>query len=195
MTKKVIVSATGEETVTDVPDGLVNAVPGPATHFALVHVPGVLHNVPLEVTVIALDEANVIAAFYTGKVHFDSSDRAAKLPTDAPLANGVGVFSLTLESEGSQVISVTDTADGSINGNTNVIVENDAPIHVDGTLTEKDIKSKDAQGVRRLHVSRIYQGAKTSENAIIPGVYYEDDAFLFGLAEWLVTNAYAEWVA
>jgi hypothetical protein len=190
MAKKITVSDSGEEVVTEVPD---SSVEGPTTHFALVHDPSVLHNVPLEVSVIALDEFNVTAVLYNGKVHFDSSDRAAKLPTDTGLTRGVGVFTVTFESEGSQVLSVTDTVDGSINGNSNVTVENDAPVYVTG-LTPEDVKVKDSEGVRRLRVSRIYQGTKTSENAIIPGIYYEDDPFLFGLAEYLVNNAYAEWV-
>ncbi len=47
--------------------------------------------------------------------------------------------------------------------------------------------------VRRLRINRQYIGYRSNERAIIPGLYYEDDPFLFGLADYLVANQYAEW--
>jgi len=46
---------------------------------------------------------------------------------------------------------------------------------------------------RRIRVNRAYAGFRTSEQAILPGLYYEDDPSLFSLAEWLVKEQYGDW--
>jgi autotransporter-associated beta strand protein len=73
-------------------------------------------------TVTALDQFNNVATGYTGTVHFTSSDPQATLPADSTLTNGVGTFTATLRTAGSQAISARDTANSSITGTSNAIV-------------------------------------------------------------------------
>ncbi len=64
--------------------------------------------------VIAQDAYNNTATGYAGTLHFTSSDAAAVLPANATLTNGVGTFSVTLKTAGSQTLSATDTVTGSL---------------------------------------------------------------------------------
>jgi hypothetical protein len=48
--------------------------------------------------------------------------------------------------------------------------------------------------VRRLMITRAYRGADIQEQVIIPGPYYEDDPFLYNLAQRLVDGQYAQWM-
>ena len=72
-------------------------------------------------TVTAKDPFNNTAASYTGTVHFTSSDAAATLPGNTTLTNGVGVFSATLKSLGSQTLTATDVTTATITGTSNTI--------------------------------------------------------------------------
>ena len=68
------------------------------------------------ITVTALDAYNNTATGYAGTVKITSSDGKAVLPANAVLTNGVGSFSVTLETVGSQSITATDTVTASITG-------------------------------------------------------------------------------
>jgi hypothetical protein len=68
-------------------------------------------------TVTALDALNNTATGYSGTVHFTSSDAQAALPGDSTLTQGVGTFSVTLKTSGSQTITATDTVTASLTGN------------------------------------------------------------------------------
>ena len=72
-------------------------------------------------TVKAEDQFNNIATTYTGTVHFTSSDAAATLPANSTLTNGVGTFSATLNTSGTQTITATDTVTSTIAGVSNNI--------------------------------------------------------------------------
>jgi hypothetical protein len=63
---------------------------------------------------------------YTGTVHFTSSDSAAVLPTDTVLIGGVGTFTATLKTAGTQSITVTDTATAGVTGSEAYITVNPA---------------------------------------------------------------------
>ena len=69
-----------------------------------------------------------------------------------------------------------------------------SPIIETQTVDNNPLEVIAKSDVRRLRINRIFQGARTQEQALIPGVYFEDDGLLYGLASWLVENAYAEWV-
>jgi hypothetical protein len=77
--------------------------------------------VAITFTVTALDPFNNTATGYAGTVHFTSSDGQASLPADATLTNGVGTFSATLKTAGSQTITATDTGTSSITGTSGTI--------------------------------------------------------------------------
>lgn len=68
------------------------------------------------VTVMASDPFGNITPGYPGTVHFTSSDAKAVLPADATLTNGMGTFSATLETAGTQSLTVTDTAFSALHG-------------------------------------------------------------------------------
>jgi VCBS repeat-containing protein len=55
-------------------------------------------------------------------VHFTSSDGHAVLPADMTLTNGIGTFSETLDTSGSQTITAADTASPAITGTSNADV-------------------------------------------------------------------------
>lgn len=88
-----------------IPSGLNFAVDAPATATA-----GTAFNF----TVTAQDASNNVMPGYTGTVRFTSTDTAAVLPADATLTNGVGTFSATLTTAGSQTITATDTVAASV---------------------------------------------------------------------------------
>ena len=68
-----------------------------ATHFVVSGLSlSVVAGVAATFTVTAEDQFNNTANSYTGAVHFTSSDTAGKLPADATLTNGVGIFGVSL---------------------------------------------------------------------------------------------------
>lgn len=119
-----VVTATNAGGSTTVPLN-ITINPGAATHFSVSGfsnptIAGTAHNL----TVTALDANNDIAVGYSGTVHFTSTDLTAVLPSDAPLTSGVGTFSVTLKTVGSQAISVTDTVVSSLTGTQAAITVN-----------------------------------------------------------------------
>ncbi|WP_143393713.1 beta strand repeat-containing protein [Fimbriiglobus ruber] len=72
----------------------------------------------IQVTVAALDASDNEVSGYNGTIHFTSSDTAAGLPADQV---GNGAYAVILSTVGSQTITVTDTADSSINGTSNLV--------------------------------------------------------------------------
>jgi hypothetical protein len=76
-------------------------------------------------TVTALNADGTVNTGYTGTVHFSSSDPQAVLPADYTFTaadQGVHTFTVTLKTAGSQSITATDTATGSITGSESGIV-------------------------------------------------------------------------
>jgi hypothetical protein len=88
-----------------------------ATYFEVSGFPstttaGVVHTV----TVTIYNGDGNVATNYAGTVAITSSDSKAVLPASAVLIDGVGFFSVTLVTAGSQSITATDTSDSSITG-------------------------------------------------------------------------------
>jgi hypothetical protein len=95
----------------------------PAVNLMLSGLPSpAVAGVPGNVTVTALDGFGNTDPSYSGTVHFTSSDAQAVLPADATLTNGVGAFSATLDTAGSQTLTATDTADPTLTGAVTVTV-------------------------------------------------------------------------
>jgi hypothetical protein len=81
-------------------------------------------------TVIAEDLYGNVTPGYSGTVHFTSSDPQATLPGSATLTNGIGTFSATLKTAGSQSLTVTDTANAALTGSeTGITVNPGAAMH------------------------------------------------------------------
>jgi Ubiquitin-activating enzyme E1 FCCH domain len=72
-------------------------------------------------TVTAQDPYSNTITGYAGTVDFTSTDGAATLPASRTLTAGVGTFSSTLNTVGTQTITAADHASPSINGHTNGI--------------------------------------------------------------------------
>ena len=97
----------------------ITVAPAAASYFVIAAPPSVNAGGPFSVTVSAKDPYKNVATGYTGTVHFTSSDAQAGLPADYTFSAadaGVHVFSVTLESNGSQSIAATDTGNTSITG-------------------------------------------------------------------------------
>ncbi len=103
---------------------------GPATHFT-VSAPGVATTgTAISVTVTALDATGALANEYEGTIHFTSTDGSAVLPANSQLANGVGTFSVTFQTVGTQTITASDTVTSSITGTSGPIVVSGPATHI-----------------------------------------------------------------
>ncbi|HEY3323559.1 MAG TPA: PKD domain-containing protein [Planctomycetota bacterium] len=105
--------------------------PGPATTLAVTGFPSPTQSgTAWSVTVRAKDSCGNTAAGYTGKVHFTSSDAGAALPGDYSFVSGdagAKTFPATLNTPGTQSITVTDAVSASINGSQSGITINPLP--------------------------------------------------------------------
>jgi hypothetical protein len=101
--------------------GGAGAPPLPATHFSLTAPATATAGTAFNFTVTARDAMNNVASSYAGTVQFTSSDSHAVLSPNSPMTNGVGNFSATLKTGGSQTIKATDTVTASITGTSNPI--------------------------------------------------------------------------
>ncbi|HVI09217.1 MAG TPA: Ig-like domain-containing protein [Candidatus Binatia bacterium] len=123
----VILNTTGSQLVSAIDSayggqsGTATVAVTQVTHFGVSAPSSSQAGVPFNVTVTALDQNNQTVTSYTGTVHFSSSDSAATLPSDSALASGVGTFSVTLRTLGSQTVSVVDTAHNNISGSASVL--------------------------------------------------------------------------
>ena len=96
------------------------------------------------VTVVAENASNATVTGYAGTVHLTSSDSAAVLGANATLTNGIGTFSVTLKTVGTQSVTATDTVTSSITGSQTGIVVNPAAA---STLVVSGIASPQTAGV------------------------------------------------
>ncbi|HEX8898076.1 MAG TPA: hypothetical protein VF751_05220, partial [Chthoniobacterales bacterium] len=90
--------------------------PGPATHFSVGGPTNATAGSPENFAVTALDQYDNIATGYTGSVSFSSTDSFADLPGISPLTSGVGNFTVTYYTAGTQTVTAKDTVDSGITG-------------------------------------------------------------------------------
>ncbi|MGD0451655.1 MAG: Ig-like domain repeat protein, partial [Candidatus Bathyarchaeia archaeon] len=93
-----------------------------ATYFVVAAPDSAIAGKAFSITVTAKDQYGNTVTNYAGTVHFTSCDAQAILPADSGLTNGVGSFSVTLETDGYRVITATDTMTSSITGYATVLV-------------------------------------------------------------------------
>ncbi len=111
-------------------------------------------------TATALDAFNNTMTGYTGTVHFTSTDPAAVLPANATLTNGVGTFSATLRTQGSQTLAATDTVDAAITGVSGLVAVAASaavaaiPVPLHGELWEKLLQSLMLAGACALYLRK-----------------------------------------
>jgi hypothetical protein len=116
----------------------LTVLPAAASHFTLTaSTQSPTMGQPFNLTVTALDAFNNVATGYRGTVHFTSSDGAAKLPGDyrfVALDKGTHTFQVTLNTVGSQTITVTDTKNSTITGSITLGVVADAVFNEAATV-------------------------------------------------------------
>ena len=121
-----VLTTAGTQTITatDTANSSLNGTSGgitvsaaAANHFAISTPSSVSQGTPLSVTVTAEDPFDN-PANYAATLRFTSSDQSAVLPASATLTGGAGTFSATLNSNGSQTISVFDAANIAVYGRT-----------------------------------------------------------------------------
>ena len=120
--------------------------PAAASQFAVTGIAGGIAGLNQTFTVEARDFFGNVATGYTGRVHFTSSDPRALLPDDAPLTNGVGTFSVTLETVGRQSVTATDTTPGGPSGSESGIPVTVAPV---STYVFTDLRGGVTAGVQQ----------------------------------------------
>ena len=101
---------------------VLQQVNDPATHFVVTGPTDARAGYSFSVTVTAEDVNNAVQPAYAGTVHFTSSDGSAVLPADSVLTNGVGTFLVTLNTGGSETVTVTDTVSSGVTGSVAVPV-------------------------------------------------------------------------
>ncbi len=97
--------------------GAVQSNSGPAVSVTLASAASSVAGEPLSFTVSAFAAGGNPAATFSDSVHFTSSDAQAVLPADytfVPADLGSHGFSVTLETSGSQTVTVTDTENVSV---------------------------------------------------------------------------------
>ncbi len=99
--------------------GTVTVNAAAATHFTVTATSPQTAGTAFNATVTALDQFGNTATGYLGIAHFTSTDGAAVLPANYTFLAGdagVHIFSVTLNTSGTQTITATDTVTGSITG-------------------------------------------------------------------------------
>ena len=116
-------SITAIDTKTATLSGVSNMITasGPATHLALTVPATAATRTQVMVAVTALDASNNLSSSYSGTVHFTSSDAKAILPPDTLVSGGSANLPVVLETTGNQTITVTDTAQSSLNGTSSTV--------------------------------------------------------------------------
>jgi hypothetical protein len=189
----VILRTAGNRTVTakDVGSGffgnaaiLVN--PGPVGTLTVMGFPSpTTAGIAGSFTVAAKDPYGNLATGYRGAIHVTSSDGQALLPADytfMPTDNGVHTFGATLKTAGTQALTATDMATGSITGTQGGIVVNPAATSVlvvagfpspiiAGTAGNITVTAKDTYG----NISPSFTGTvhftSTDSQALLPADY------------------------
>ena len=102
---------------------LLGVTEAPTTNFAVANFPSpIAAGAAGTFTVTALDPYGVIVPTYAGTVTFTSSDPAATLPANSTLTNGLGTFTATFHTQGTQSLTASDVAVPTINGTQSGIV-------------------------------------------------------------------------
>src|SRR5262249_2605431 len=103
--------------------GPITVSPAALDHFVVTAPPYPASYYGFNVTVSAQDAYSNTISGYTGTVHFTSSDSAATLPADytfTPGDQGSHTFAATLQTTGTQTISVNDSNNTAVTGTASV---------------------------------------------------------------------------
>ena len=103
--------------------GPIAVSPAAASHFVLAAPTSAMAGTGFKFTVLAEDKFNNTATTYGGTVSFSSTDHGTSTLLSAPgtLVAGLGTFSATLTTAGSQTVLAADTVTPSVTGASNAI--------------------------------------------------------------------------
>lgn len=104
---------------------LVGTPANGVTHFSISAPATATKGNSFTITVTPLNASNEEVTNYSGTIHFTSSDGAASLPANYTFSagnDGPQTFTVTLNTTGTDSITVTDTSNSSITGTTSVAV-------------------------------------------------------------------------
>ena len=105
--------------------------PPPAFHFSVTAPSTAVVGTAFTFTVTVLDASNGTDTSYSGMVQFTSTDPHVALPPASALVAGVGNFSATFETSGTQSITATDSVTSSITATSkSIIVSATAPLSI-----------------------------------------------------------------
>jgi hypothetical protein len=108
----------------------INVNPGPVSQFTVTTPMAASAGLPINLAITAHDNFGNFAT-YAGTLHFTSSDVQAVLPANSPFTNGVGNFTVTFKTIGSQTLTATDTVMASLKATSSAInVVSNAPTHL-----------------------------------------------------------------
>jgi predicted outer membrane repeat protein len=96
--------------------------PSAASHFTVSAPSTAAVGSAVSVRVTAEDVYGNTATGYGGTVHFTSSDGQASLPADSTLTNGMGTFSVTFKTAGTQIVTASDTGNSWLTGSSGGIL-------------------------------------------------------------------------
>ncbi|HEV8062993.1 MAG TPA: hypothetical protein VGP68_24140, partial [Gemmataceae bacterium] len=126
-----LVTGRGSPIVTQLVPTLIGTLPPTqVTHFVISAQSSATAGNQFSITVTAANSQGSAVAGYTGTISFSSSDPNAVLPANYPFTAtdaGVHTFNITLETAGSQSISVADTSDSFDSGSASVTVSPASP--------------------------------------------------------------------
>lgn len=94
---------------------------GPATRVSLSAPSAVTAGRAFILSVSVFDAYNNVATGYAGMLHFSSSDSQAVLPMNTGLTNGMGTFSVALNTIANTTVTATDTAVATLTGSSSAI--------------------------------------------------------------------------
>jgi hypothetical protein len=149
-----------------------------ATHFSVSAPASATVGSTISVTVTALDASNMTATTYAGKVHFTSTDTHAVLPSDSSLTSGMGTFSVTFMTAGSQTITATDTVTASIVGTSSSISAASQTTHFSvtapasagiGASFNVTVTALDSSNHTVTTYAGTFQFTSTDPSAVLPG--------------------------
>jgi hypothetical protein len=132
----------------------ITVSPTTATHFLVQTGANETAGSAVNLTVTAEDRFNNMATSYGGSVQFSTSDVRYFLPASSTLTSGIGAFSATLLTAGSQTLIATDTASSSVTGASNAVAVvpstithfavNTVAFAISGNAFSVTLKAKDA---------------------------------------------------
>ncbi|HEX5432739.1 MAG TPA: hypothetical protein VFY05_00760, partial [Candidatus Angelobacter sp.] len=145
----------------------VTSAPAPptATKFKVSAPASATSGTAISVTVTATDDLGNTATSYAGIVKFSSSDPSASLPAPSTLTNGVGVFSSTLRTNGTQTIAATDSVSAAIAGASGLISVTGASAPAISSLSPSSVTAGAAAFVLTVNGSNFVSGATVQWNA------------------------------